>query len=49
MQLGWVDFSKADREKVLDVINLLQAPGVVDEIDIGLIRDSFANFSFRTC
>ena len=46
MQLGWVDFSKADREKVLDVMNLLQAPGAVDEIGIGLIRDAFANYFF---
>ena len=46
MQLGWVDFSKADREKVLDVINLLQEPGAVDEIGIGLIRDAFANYFF---
>lgn len=46
MQLGWVDFSKADREKVLDVINYLQEQGAVDEIGIGLIRDGFANYFF---
>ena len=46
MQLGWVDFSKADREKVLDVINLLQGEAAVDEIGIGLIRDAFANYFF---
>ena len=23
MQLGWIDFSKEDRQKALDVINLL--------------------------
>ena len=46
MQLGWVDFSKADREKVLDVMNLLQEQGTVDEIGIGLIRDAFANYFF---
>lgn len=46
MQLGWVDFSKADREKVLDVMNLLQEQGAVDEIGIGLIRDAFANYFF---
>ena len=39
MQLGWIDFSREDRKKVLDVINLLQEPGAVDEIGIGLIRD----------
>ena len=46
MQLGWVDFSKADREKVLDVMNLLQERGAVDELGIGLIRDAFANYFF---
>ena len=46
MQLGWVDFSKADREKVLDVMNLLQEQGAVDEIGIGLVRDAFANYFF---
>ena len=46
MQLGWVDFSKADREKALDVMNLLQEQGAVDEIGIGLIRDAFANYFF---
>ncbi len=46
MQLGWVDFSKSDREKVLDVMNLLQEQGAVDEIGIGLIRDAFANYFF---
>lgn len=46
MQLGWVDFSREDREKVLDVMNLLQEPGAVDEIGIGAIRDAFANLFF---
>lgn len=46
MQLGWVDFSKSDREKVLDVMNLLQETGAVDELGIGLIRDGFANLFF---
>ena len=46
MQLGWIDFSKEDREKVLDVINLLQEEGAVDELGIGVIRDAFANYFF---
>ena len=46
MQLGWVDFSREDREKVLDVMNLLQEQGAVDELGIGLIRDAFANYFF---
>jgi hypothetical protein len=46
MQLGWIDFSKAERDKVLDVINLLQEEGAVDELGIGIIRDGFANIFF---
>ena len=46
MQLGWIDFSKEDREKVLDVMNLLQEQGAVDEIGIGLVRDAFSNLFF---
>ena len=46
MQLGWVDFSNSDREKVFDVMNLLQEPGAVDEIGIGQVRDAFSNLFF---
>lgn len=46
MQLGWVDFSKEDRQKVYDVMNLLQEQGAVDELGIGVIRDAFANYFF---
>lgn len=46
MQMGWVDFSKGDRDKVMSIINLLQEPGAVDELGIGPIRDGFANFFF---
>lgn len=46
MQFGWVDFSKEDREKVLDVVNMLQEPGAVDELGIGTIRDAFAGVFF---
>lgn len=46
MQLGWVDFSKEDRQKVFDVMNLLQEQGAVDELGIGVVRDAFANYFF---
>ncbi len=46
MQLGWVDFSKEDRAKVLDVMNLLKKEEAVDEIGIGRVRDAFANIFF---
>ena len=46
MQLGWIDFSKEDRQKALDVINLLSEQGAVDELGIGIIRDAFVNYFF---
>ena len=46
MQMGWVDFSKGDRDKVMSINNLLQEPWAVDELGIGPIRDGFANFFF---
>lgn len=46
MQLGWIDFSKEDRDKVHEVMSLLQEPGAVDELGIGPIRDAFANYFF---
>lgn len=46
MRLGWIDFSKEDRQKALDVINLLSEQGAVDELGIGIVRDAFANYFF---
>jgi len=37
MQLGWIDFSKEDRQKALDVINILSEQGSVDELGVGTI------------
>lgn len=44
--IGWIDFSSEHREKVRTVIGLLSAPGVVDELGIGIVRDSFADRMF---
>lgn len=46
MKIGWVDFSNEDREKVLDVMSLLQEQGAVDELGFGQVRDGFANYFF---
>lgn len=44
--LGWIDFSPDHREKVRTVIDMLKKKGVVDELGIGVIRDSFADRMF---
>lgn len=46
MPLGWIDFSKDERNKVLNVIHLLYEPGAVDELGIGAVRDAFADLFF---
>jgi hypothetical protein len=44
--VGWVDFSPEHREKVKSVIDLLSTPTVIDELGIGVIRDSFSDSLF---
>ena len=46
MNIGWVDFSKSDRDMVLSVLRQLTEPGAVDEIGIGTIRDAFSDIFF---
>ena len=45
MQLGWIDFSKTERSKILGVLDLL-GQGTLDELGIAAIRDGFANLFF---
>lgn len=46
MQLGWIDFSKSERNKILSVLDLLQQPGTLDELGIAPVRNGFANIFF---
>lgn len=46
MQLGWIDFSKSERNKVLNVLDMLSEAGTLDELGIAPIRDGFANRFF---
>jgi hypothetical protein len=46
LKLGWVDFSKIDRDMVLSVLRQLTEPGAVDELGIGTIRDGFSDILF---
>ncbi len=46
MKIGWIDFSKEDRNKALNVMALLREKRAVDEIGIGIVRDAFANEFF---
>lgn len=46
MELGWIDFSKNERNKVLNVLDLLGDEGVLDELGISTIRDGFSDLLF---
>lgn len=46
MNIGWIDFSKEERDKALDLLRLFQEMGAVDELGIGIARDAFADRFF---
>lgn len=46
MQIGWIDISKEQRNKVLSVLRLLAEPGALDELGIGTIRNAFSDIFF---
>ncbi|WP_223431951.1 DUF6361 family protein [Pseudomonas sp. GL-B-26] len=45
-QLGWVDFSADDRDRVKHALKQLSEPGTLDELGIGALRDGFADLMF---
>lgn len=45
-ELGWIDFSKKDRNRVNSILDLLRPEGQVDELGIGTLRDGLANRLF---
>lgn len=46
LNIGWVDFSKSDRDMVMSVLRQLEEPGAMDELGIGTIRDAFSDILF---
>ena len=46
MEIGWIDFSKTDRSKVLNVLDLLEEKRTLDGLGISIIRDFYSNFFF---
>lgn len=45
-QIGWIDFSPKDRNRVKRFMDLMGMGGVVDELGIGMIRDAMSNKLF---
>jgi hypothetical protein len=46
LQLGWIDFSKDQRDKVMKILHSLAQKTALDELGIGAIRDGFADIFF---
>ena len=46
MRTGWIDFSQNERNKLMQTLKLLETPGVLDELGIGVIRDGYADILF---
>ncbi len=45
-EIGWIDFSTADRKKMSQVMSLIRPEGQLDELGVGRIRDGLANELF---
>lgn len=45
-QFSWVDFAEADRQQMLNVVQLFREQESRDELGIGTIRDAFADHFF---
>lgn len=43
---AWLDYSDADRQRALDVLDLFRERGTVDELGIGTVRDGMADVLF---
>lgn len=46
MQLGWIDFSREERNKVMVTLDLLSTTTALDELGIGTLRDRYADILF---
>jgi len=47
MRLGWVDFSKDDKKRALDLLDSIYESGTLDELGLAPIRDGFSNLFFQ--
>lgn len=45
-QIGWIDFSVQDRQKVKQIIDRIRPEGQLDELGVGYLRDNIANLLF---
>lgn len=46
-QIGWIDFSPTHRDRVRKFMDLMEAGGVVDELGVGVLRDTMSTKLFH--
>lgn len=46
MRIGWIDYSRDERNEILSILNLMGAQEVLDELHIGRVRDAFSDIRF---
>src|SRR3954453_15260745 len=45
-QIGWIDFSTADRKRMSQAMSLIRPEGQLDELGVGRVRDGIADRLF---
>ena len=40
--IGWIDFSKNDKDRVGSILDMLRPEGMVDELGMGTIRNAYS-------
>ncbi|MHB9025675.1 MAG: DUF6361 family protein [Armatimonadota bacterium] len=46
LHIGWIDYSKDHRDRVMRVLEMFTSPGAVDELGISVVRDAFSDRLF---
>lgn len=47
MQLGWVDYSREERETIKELLKVLGESGSLDELGVGIVRDSISDLLYQ--
>ena len=46
MQLGWIDYSRQERDTIKELLKTLGEPSSVDELGVGIVRDSISDLLY---
>lgn len=46
MKLGWVDYSREERETIKELLKVLGESGSLDELGVGIVRDSISDLLY---